>query len=507
MKALRITPSTHARIQHEGSQAPKLEGQHAPSTAPTSSLDEITIPQLNEHHRNSGKIIYLRVLETTALLGAVLRVLDRNGIEGEVWSLMAHPLGVPTLPNDTLIAVKEPYFGRGLHDRLAICIHHPFDCIHVSKFEPKVRNLFLDLAPVGDVDFVKSGDSAALNNNLLLAHDCYSRGLAQVESNGPSASEDRLKLLMKRALCNLRLGALAAAFADFEAYLAVDPVKEQVLKHAVACAQELGRLDEALTYGRKLVKVAPGRPLNAKLMEDIQSTEKRASSKVDMALVVQDSQGTCPGKSASTFKGRIEVRESSLGGQGVFATSTLAAGELVLLEKPMAISRIERSTSGIDGVNGAMESSNTRWTGNTMKLLQQLADKCYIDPKAGILEVLISLHANSDNWLRYGRSQAGVFNSYHIINILESNKHHLNSVSASMLHDHADFFSKTTKLEGLEELCGLWALGSKINHSCLPNCQWSWIGGHFVVRTSREIGVGEELTSRTSPTSRSDEMH
>jgi hypothetical protein len=46
---------------------------------------------------------------------------------------------------------------------------------------------------------------------------------------------------------------------------------------------------------------------------------------------------------------------------------------------------------------------------------------------------------------------------------------------------------------------GLWCRTSRFNHSCQPNCHWNVIGDVMIVRLSRDVAAGEELTVSYHP--------
>lgn len=42
--------------------------------------------------------------------------------------------------------------------------------------------------------------------------------------------------------------------------------------------------------------------------------------------------------------------------------------------------------------------------------------------------------------------------------------------------------------------CGIWMNKSLFNHSCIPNCRWTYIGDHIFVETTRNVHAREELS-------------
>lgn len=49
-------------------------------------------------------------------------------------------------------------------------------------------------------------------------------------------------------------------------------------------------------------------------------------------------------------------------------------------------------------------------------------------------------------------------------------------------------------LDNVAELSGQWLLPSLVNHSFTPNLSWNIVGSNYVIRTTRDVEMGEELT-------------
>lgn len=68
-----------------------------------------------------------------------------------------------------------------------------------------------------------------------------------------------------------------------------------------------------------------------------------------------------------------------------------------------------------------------------------------------------------------------------------------NEISAKIFGANAFGFSPVHRGEGVA-----W-LGSIVNHSCVPNSQWGFVGNYIVFRSLRDINKGEEITISYGP--------
>ncbi|EME84125.1 uncharacterized protein MYCFIDRAFT_173174 [Pseudocercospora fijiensis CIRAD86] len=498
-----------------GSQIPHIDGHHSPSAIDPVSLEHIGVAQLEKGRRSTGKVIYLRILsQRDTELGTVFAAEDHAGAEVHVWSLIFRPLGVEQIPRGTIIAIREPYFGRDPLESRSICLHHPTDCLYVSRRDSITERLFETRFLPEDTDFIKFADLAMIKGNFLEAlnlYDChleniYQRGLYQVkEKNG---------LLIKRAFCYDRAGGRDAALTDCVAILATDPTHKQALKLGYAKALAGDLPSQALELAERLVQIQPDNLPFQHLVSKAKVKAQESLGVFDFGLHIR--QLGLHGTSAdmSDFSGSLEIKLSSLGGRGVFASKDMEAGELVLCEKSMAVGTSNKSSAFARGLQDILagEASSQRH----LSLLQDICAKALVDlfinSSEDLRNKLFSLYAGVD--FPYDASPSNLprpqaIDTYRALSIIKHNCHTILPGSMSMHHDTADLANQYPRDESLPSTkdfyAGLWYTGAMFNHSCLPNCNWSWIGDMFIVRANRVITMGEELTLAYIPSSNDSE--
>ncbi|KAF2162892.1 hypothetical protein M409DRAFT_68857 [Zasmidium cellare ATCC 36951] len=94
----------------------------------------VSAPTLQGHHEPS-EYKTLDMLEHTSFERLQQ---DEDGASFLVWSIFLRPFGM-TIAHGMKIAIKEPFLGQCPTGDLAICVHHPTDCILVDSSSPTTK--------------------------------------------------------------------------------------------------------------------------------------------------------------------------------------------------------------------------------------------------------------------------------------------------------------------------------------------------------------------------------
>lgn len=472
------------------SNTPAVVGHHEPSSWECILLSPIELLALQPETRHEGKIIFLNICSVAKQNGAVFTVVDPAGTQGQLWTLMVRPFGGQTADyaEHTLFAVREPYLGRTPTGETMICVHHPTDIVWISPFEFEAQ-LFPKLCKVADgMDFMKEGNAAFVQGKNIAAVDAYGRGAEIAQDLGTKHN-----FFVKRASAYSRLGNHQAALHDAEFVLATDPKKVDALQRACAAALEVGKLSAAQAYLQTLKAIKAD------------ATSAKLSTRVERRLLVNNTEGCnltalVKGMSgnqvvtdAGSYVGNTEIRPSAFGGLGLFATKSASVGELLLCEKPLAV------TCSLDGYTeeGLRDILPDRVAnGRKLALLQELVSKVRIQPE--LHKELFDLHASPDVGNKaVNRWNPLTFNIYQALSILDCNFY---SVSAKTLADchyqdeESPDWEAEAQLTGADRCPGIWTIVSRVNHSCVPNATWCWIGDLLILRAMHNIGANEEIT-------------
>ncbi|CAM6096424.1 unnamed protein product [Calypogeia fissa] len=234
------------------------------------------------------------------------------------------------------------------------------------------------------------------------------------------------------------------------------------------------------------------------LMQSKLSYEQAHKGVYDLTkFILSGSEGDLP--LCQDFVGPLEIRRSTLGGRGLFATRDLAIGELVLVSNALLVAPKE---SMVRELSSLVLSSKRR-----MQQLYTLSNNVNKEVEEDVeippmdLFTPLSYHNLKQTTCPYGR-QSQLFyegfdenqekidqkvNMERIAQIVEVNAVNVMDViaCAEPQHDHENPTSINYS--------GLWLLPSFINHSCTPNCVTSTPAGIAFVRVSRQIESGQEL--------------
>ncbi|KAK3709705.1 hypothetical protein LTR37_010732 [Vermiconidia calcicola] len=492
------------RKQMRDQQAPALTGRHRPSTASLANLRPASFEALLTDTRGEGMVIYLGIRSVSMCNGMTLAVQDSEEKEGLVWSLIEYPLpgGPASMAPDTLIAVWEPYYGTSPNGQLAICVHHPTDIAHISKFDPKAVEQLPSLRATEQItDPLRAGDTAFVSNSLMEAVDCYSEGIEQPISNYIEIAGKFCAVLSKRAFMYARMSLHSEAFADATAALIHEPKHLQALKIACSSALEIGKYESAQEYVQRLLMLDPDHSGNQRLSEKVASRMQQAKGQYDLNTLAGKTTPSNMVHDVADFISDIEIRGSKLGGRGVFAKQRFVRGQIVLWEKPIAIPFDEKKSSFEHGLTNFMGHDNSGvCKRSSMAFVQQLAANTGTD--ASLAEKLFSMFDGSQPEPKVNdRSKKQVFDSYRAINIVKYNYHNINLGNASV---GQQFYDPNTKSEVPKEFQnnytstvarGLWYMNSMLNHSCLPNTSYTNIGNIMIIKAQKDIEEGEELTT------------
>ncbi|KAI5357201.1 putative SET domain, tetratricopeptide-like helical domain superfamily [Septoria linicola] len=480
---------------------PKLQRHHPPSThshgfEPT----EITFAELNKgelNHHYKGRITYLRITQVKPHCGAIFDVVDQNGTSGEVWSLIASPIGPAAIPIDTIISIRDPVYGKEeILGRPAICLHHPSDCRRVSRFSSLARDMF----PHQALKFDKTSWLEVVTKMCISGHHRDGVDLCNLVLEHDEADIGReIQCLLKRAFCYSQLGAHAAAMADCARILKITPQNLPALRLVLSAGFKVGLPFRATEYAKQLSQITP--TTSQPLLGRAQIFEKQATGHYDFKALAHASRNNATCEQTCYFTGNVGVHASPLGGRGMFATQNIERGDLLLCEHAVALA--DRLASSDSGIRNVLLDEKT--SARVFDLLQKVARKAMLSglDDSGQLEEfklqdqIFDLH--SDHPFDAPMDDHNIpFNAYRALSILKHNMHTVFPGSTSMHHDLSDPANKVPSDDPVptakDQIPGLWLKASMFNHSCLPNVTWSWIGDLFIARADRAIAADEELT-------------
>ncbi|KAK4539612.1 hypothetical protein LTR36_010495 [Oleoguttula mirabilis] len=464
-------------------------------------LDEL---RMNTHHR--GRVLAVR--RDVAVVRLVARswtVVQEGGMPGhtERLEMYLHQSrhGEDVLEEESMFLVKEPYFTLSDQGEPTLRIDHPSDLVlSTNGFDDETLNLFneddntapasaaVPFAALGSktVKQCKDEGNAALKQQALLqAHAKYSEGLRLATKDAAARQDDFANDISRnRAYVNLLLNRLDEAKAD--ALAAVSGLDDQkhkdldskALFRAGCAAYNAGLYQEArksfeeqinLTQGDKDA-LAMTRKIEMRLHEQV--TGQYNFKKLKAAL-----SKTRPRVDAASFDGRTEVRDSPGCGRGLFATHAIAAGEIILCEKAFCVvwGHEKEAWTAI-----SYDVRDDRIRGAPVGLHKAIVQKLLDNPSQ--VERFMDLYGDYEG---VGKKlvmadSRPVIDTFQVRDIVARNAFGVGPVDGDENTANAS--------------TGLWVRAAYVNHSCLSNTNKDHVGDLMILRASRPIAAGEEIT-------------
>jgi hypothetical protein len=170
---------------------------------------------------------------------------------------------------------------------------------------------------------------------------------------------------------------------------------------------------------------------------------------------------------------KVQVQEVAGRGRGVVAVEALEVGELLVISNAVALAEGKDSVTAFDLRTGREVSSSE------FRLVRVLLEMCW--RRAGTLERIGRLYAGLGDRPEVGEGGVGMIDRGWIERIVGLNSFRLQS----------DYIP--IKEVGV---AGLWENASYFNHSCVANGHRVFVGPLVLVRASRGVSRGEEVTLR-----------
>ena len=399
------------------------------------------------------------------------------------------------LPKDTIFAIKEPFYKTAANGGYLIRVDHPSDIIRLdpshdmipSELRPKLTELDQDVA-----DYKADGNAAFKNKEYRQAVEAYSKGISEcTEETDISFKRD---LHRNRAIVNTYLHRFEQAYTDGIEALIPDCNGEEVklnvkaLYRAGRALYGLGDYAKAKDIFERLLALAPD---DKDGLEQISQTTARIqeSETGDYDFTAMSNSVTKSHKQLNhaSFTNKTDIRSSQSKGRGLFATTAIKAGELVLVEKAFSVvfaSELGNETHVILNLN-----NNTGRIGAHAILFNHLVQKMRYNP--GIAQRVPEFFDGGyiPKCTASLIDGVTVIDTFQVAAIMDHNCFACPSVRTS---DTLDKAGNTKEDDG--KSVGVWVKASHFNHACDANARRAFMGDMMIVRATKDIAKDEEIS-------------
>lgn len=463
---------------------------YPPCIIPSSELEPMKMSDLRmeTHHRGRKLVVKRESPVVTLVARSWTMVQDEDGTDAERLEVLLHKsrYGEDVLESAKLFIIKEPYFTLTDQGEPTIRIDHPSDLIICHEDIYNVRTFDdAEKAEKAAIRFKTQGNTALKQQDLPLAHEKYTAGLAIAKQDTVSESNPDLArdIYRNRAYVNLLLGRLDEVKTDAHASLTGrDDQKSKELDskayyRAGSAAYNQNHWQEAKSLFQEQQKLTPEdkdakvqlKKIEARLREEetgfydlmkIRTSLSKARSRVE----------------AGNFTKNTQIKDSPGKGRGLYATRDIPAGEIVMCEKAFCV------------VWGHEEDTLTAMTYDIrddrirvapVGLAKALVQKCLNQPSQTKRLMELFGDYQGDGKDVFENDDGAIVDAYRVHDIMSRNA----------FGPGSQFGEESAR----NASTGVWKHAAYINHSCLSNTEKQFAGDLIIIRATENIKAGDEI--------------
>ena len=414
-------------------------------------------------------------------------------------SLHKSQYGQDILESSVIFKIKEPYFTLNDQGEPTIRINHPSDLVvcgdslPTESSQPLMEEGDDTKYPTGTttatilvtkaaIGYKEEGNSALKRQDLPLAHVQYTKGLQLVTRDG-TEQELICDLYRNRAFVNLLLKRYdeaqsdgIAAVTEQEQHRTLD---SKAYLRAGLAAYNLGDFQLAKTFFEKVQRLATDdkeaiahlRITGLRLKEEATGVYnfERTKSRVSTSR---------PHVDAASFTSNVKIGASHGRGRGLFATRNFDTDELVLCEKAFCVVWGHQNEAL---VAMSYDNRDDRIRVFPVGLYKAVVQKLWDNPSQ--IERVMDLYGDHNCLGKQLiiRDSNPVIDAFQVYDIVGRNAFSPGQVSSKGEDESSGS-------------AGLWVLAAYANHSCNANTKKDAVGDLMVLRATRPIRIGEEIT-------------
>lgn len=455
---------------------------YIPCTALVKDLKPIRLCDLHLNHHHRGRSLALRrighiVVRKTGSWTIMEDVKEPRDAERLEVVLHDQRHGEKLWESDTEFVLKDPFFTLSDNGTPTIRIDHPSDIV---------------CSPSADCErgydcprkYKTDGNLALRQNDLVGAYESYTRGL-ELALYTEEATDNIIKDLHRnRSHINLLLGRYDEAISDALSSLTFEideksrELDGKAYFRAGCAAYRLGDWQKANECFINQQDLTPeDKDAKAYLREVKARLREQAGAEYKFHQMKASFSQCRPRVDAATYIGSTKIQRTPEHGKGLFATKDIAAGEMIMCEKAFCIVWSHEDTAW---TTMTYDNRDDRIRAFPAGLAQALVQKLQNNPsQVELVQALFGDHKGVDRSLTMD-DNGPVIDTFQIHDIICRN-----AFSPGPQFGEEDVRKASA---------GLWIRASYMNHSCIANTEREFVGDLMVVRASKNIKAGDEIT-------------
>ncbi|KAJ2998779.1 hypothetical protein NUW58_g221 [Xylaria curta] len=404
-------------------------------------------------------------------MGNVMAIVEDDQGTAVLLQLYHQPRPTEADPEDMLhpnmvLIVKEPFFKAAGDGSYSIRVDHVSDIVCLQNTDARILSKWRSQFPMPEASAMlrERGNLAFEKGHWTEAEKLYSHAV-----HATITPEEVQLARLNRSQANLQLHRPEKALEDALA-VKIERLEEKRLFREARALYDLGRFADSLEKWRILTGSFPE---NKQARSEYQRTEMRIkeeqNAEYDFPLMYEQAKATPPIIDCATYRGPVAIRKSKGRGDGLFTTKPVKTGDMLLCEKAFAYCFADGDDpAGRKNLDVMLQTSDKQAKVVALaNLANQVVQKLYHSPQASRGFKALYFFVNEVLRLNsFGAPRA-------------SSEEFGSPIKEIVVKEHAT--------------CGNWLLASRINHSCLENCQRSFIGDMMIIRACQDLQAGTEL--------------
>ncbi|KAF2463540.1 SET domain-containing protein [Lindgomyces ingoldianus] len=459
-------------------------------------LIQVHLGDLRIDSRDPSTLILVKSITPPYIYSSTIIIVEDEA--GDVARLtvcnLEHTMIDPLISEGDILAIKQPCWSRLLDGGYHIRVDHPSDLVQLQPNDDLVNEgwrISEDMELGKDAtEWKKEGDMMFLKKRFRKALKCYDHGLRYLSTHPSSASS--IDLYRKKCGVNIVLLRLDAAAEDLSLAISLYALSNPSLTTSPLVNPSI---IESWLHSH-----STSDPLNISALVSHPLRSLAARIKFDLGIFQTTATYNLPLISsyvgpltlhvdAATYISDTEVRKTALHGRGLFAKRAFQTGELICVEKGFVLPGYFINDRSSDCLlynlgNGTAAPrpgallfkelvQKLKWNRSLRREFFELDDGGYGDEQG------VGNGEGDEDWM------VDVFRIERIRTL------NCFSVPTRSL----DLLSPTYNPHSNPEMRnGFWIHASYINHSCLPNSVRTFIGDVHILRATKPIAPGEEIT-------------
>lgn len=463
--------------------------RYPPSSTSLPELKPIKLAELQLDTHHLGRVLEVKkVAPDVPLLAYSWTIVEDEAKDVERLEVYLHKYkrGEGMIDSGPHFKIKEPYFTLNEQGEPTIRIHHPSDLVRVRKSAPIGKGSIVEAA-----ERCKTrGNNALKKKEYVEAADHYADGLKLAEGDAEAQESIARDLYRNRAHVNIILGRLDEAKADGKAAITgKDDEKLRSLDskanfRAGTAAYNLGDFLEAKQLFQQALDLSPeDKEAKVYLRNITTRLKEQETGDFDFGKIRSRLAPAKPRVDAGTYLGPTIIKESNLGGRGLFAANDIEPGDLILCEKAFAVAWSHEKDAWTAMTYDTRDDKIRAFPAGLSKVLVQ---KLLNNPsQVGKLTKLYADHKGVNQATIPSGEENPIVDSFTVHDIICRNAFGPGAITIGGNQGTEDARTAST---------GIWIHAAYINHSCVPNAKKDFLGDLMIIRALKPIPAGSEIT-------------